>query len=1160
MAAEQENQNQGQNSATSKLANAANAAKTAMKAAGKAATGNVVGAAVDVLKNKKTRQTIIAVVLILCFSFVFLFMAVGAIISAVIQWIADTWQEHWEEAWDSFMVTSGGSLINLYTIGTIGSFILASGETGIDIFEAGWHWVSGQDATNSADDMGGTNINEQTFQTTVDSIKDKESLVGVDGALVTRIYLVKTRVEQRGKQLKAWCTLQYDVNIVGITVAASLANIAKHPFLYNGIDNGSSHLNIDTEVFNMTDIQCLKILAAYCAQHNCSYADVDMWDLLDYCGWYAFAMSSEALEVPDQDLYYSELSAIFAEDIVGVPKGTNLDKDTYQLSAPITPIWFGTCAPQWYYEEIAQINAYKEAYDRAVASGDTEALAKMYQIPTDDDGDIKYYKFEKLDDVKKFGIIDSLFSCNASMSVERTEYHSWDEDIDETIAGFTDWMAVDVFGYDNWESMVSSVLEPWLQRDKETYDRTTKNPRKFNGKYCTVIWQSFNDHPPGTPDSLDYVMMVLSNTCNTPGTYTIKEFAYNRRGFITETGATWPNYHLTEYDSVNMKENIPGSAPAFGTNFGYDHNGDHGLAYGRYYQLLYCNCLEDAPPEHEEHKRSSAVCDCYQKHEHKYKVIDTCDTFIDEADMAERNEAFELIINIDIVYTARSVDDLVINVLGLWPGDLMDTVLGTDGKTYPADYPESELLEKTWTDTFKDDYGAMRTITFERMEGYQYEHYLDYIRGVAADLSMDLDGLLPPENGYGDTIVTVAQKEKEYIKKNKIFGGDRYWQIIQTMSGQRINAHDKARGWQAAFVLACAYQCGYVGALGCFGEYSAEELPTWCGGLWNGLVENGGAVKHTRSDYTPVKGDIVFFAATVGSPDPYSVGIVIDVTSDGYITVIAGNVENQVKQFICEYAVGSDFTDIDGTDLVVSGYITPNYPRDIIDNPMFTSVLDAERVLEFGIYAKNITFSYTELDEEGKEVLKNTPPVLLVGYGRFRKSQIQNVVRTLKTEYPERYSEELMTALTSGTTKDFMEQWNTMFADNHTISKQIQLEIYTKNYIRPMINDLRKRNGFNWAATPIREELILMLTSTTDKHYALQTILRSAVEDCPKQISDEELLTKFMTDDYLVSLLESNQEKLWPDDPQQLRDKWLYIARTFLNELREHYITSTAIS
>lgn len=440
-------ENQAKKSPAQKAADSAvkagNAAKAVGKAGAKAATGNYVGAAVELAKDKQIRTAIIgafAFIILLVFG---VFMMVGSAITGVIANLTsgvNDFIDAYNEAVEDRASLSGGNLMYLYSHGFYDvledakenyvSTVIADcldkqfGTNGADTSNT----VLGGDSTN-------TSIDGADYDQTIHSIEYKDSL---RETLNKRLTMIKNRVKERGNQLVTYGNLQYDLESIGLGIGEYLTAQFEDPILFNGIDLGNSSLLINSTAFELTDIQALKIYTAYCIQHDCSLEDVAFWDLMDYCGWYA--LEFEEMEVPSmaESLYSTSVSGAFTSDFCdGIESGDVISSTVYDLKAPHVPYWDGTFAPQWMYEEIAQIKANNELYDKLVEKGDTEALAGMTRYATDANGNIDFSRFASIRNHRSYGIIDKVYSSStATLTVSRTEYHGADEAFEEALSKF----------------------------------------------------------------------------------------------------------------------------------------------------------------------------------------------------------------------------------------------------------------------------------------------------------------------------------------------------------------------------------------------------------------------------------------------------------------------------------------------------------------------------------------------------------------------------------------------------------------------------------------------------------------------------------------------------------------------------------------------------
>lgn len=428
--ADEQQQNETQSQSAS---NAASTAASAAIAAGKAATGNVIGAAADVVKDHRLRNAIISIILCISLLITSGAMLIGSAITGTVEDLAQSWSENWDQNWEEQGIASNGSALYQYTIGALVAADQALLDTITGLFTSE-HKQNGIDATNQSIDAS-TLVGSSDYETTIKSIFDEDSLTGADGALMKRLEMIKGRVEQRGKQIATMATAQYAFESIGLSIATILIEQFDNPILYNGVDWANCSVTVDTSAFRLSDLQALKILAAYSIQHDCDLTSVDMYDLMDYCGWYDVGFTTLAeSSLGDENIYQTtSLSTVVSQEIGGVV-GSG-DTISYQLSAPKVPYWRGTFAPQWYYEEIAQIKNHNNAYFISSATKQEEMIP--WGVSHKDD-EIDLSAFTKLANYETYGIIDKLFtSGTAQLTVSRTEYHGADEWADEALAKFT---------------------------------------------------------------------------------------------------------------------------------------------------------------------------------------------------------------------------------------------------------------------------------------------------------------------------------------------------------------------------------------------------------------------------------------------------------------------------------------------------------------------------------------------------------------------------------------------------------------------------------------------------------------------------------------------------------------------------------------------------
>jgi len=1015
------------------VAKAAGSVKNAVQAAAKAGAGDIAGAVIDVLKDENLRKIIICTILLVAFLFAAGSMLISSAISGVVENIVKGFTEAWDENYEEEAVKSGGNLVYLYSTGELSAAAGTAWDVISDLLTLPEKTINLEPAPD-----GKTDVDTEDYDKTLQSINDEAALTGEDGALRKRLDMIKGRVEERGLQLKTYADTQYTMEALGIAIAESLANTFNNPFLYNGVDIANCSVEFDHSAFQMSDLQAIKILAAYSIQKDCSLAQIEMWDLMDYCGWY----DENIVGYLDQafmadSIYNSSINGVFDREIGGVVSaGEIMDSTTYNLQAPFVPYWIGTCAPQWYYEEIAQL--LKSNDKNNGVSG-----ALIYK--TDNDGNILKNNFEKLSAYHPFGLIDKLYtSTNASLTVSRTEYHGADEYLDEALSKYT-----------------GEILQAW----KDAY--APKEEYTPSGSY---LHQSADGA----------ITYSFSNTIGGRQYYLVN----NSTGYVSEakrassTGATITFYDLRPDNSyvlyVTWRQRIPGV-----------HGSQITPEDGDKSELMY---------------------------ETKTEVADSFTTF---EDIATTQQAYQLQLHLNISYAARSVDDLTLELLGLWPGSLEDT---QEGGFYAHGHEGNPNLVRYWSDTYTDENGNTHTVALERQQGYQCEAYQDIVLAIADMLGVDTTGLYAPNYGYGDSIVSVAEKELAYYQANNLYGGMRYWNLAKDAIGWNFGSD---AGWCACFILCCANECGYIGPGQPFGDLGTN-WHFWCGGLYDDLITAGATgYKTASSNYQPVPGDIIFFDPLIGGNGDYQhVGIVAEVLEDGKIVTIEGNSGKRVKKnTYSNYAIGTPCYRNNGRMVVISAYVHPNYPAAYLENPLYISV-----------------GGMTAASADAREVSS----ILLTGYPRFRISQLPDVVAELKKSYPALYQDSVGTAVEAKDTAAFITAWNNMGSYGKAEQfKAAQQSIFSRLYVRPIVTNVMAATGFDWTATTVREELLLSIVSTTDNHNAATSLLQYLCADMDNSASDETLIASLQTDYQLATALQANKDTLWPHEPEEIQNSWI---------------------
>ena len=525
------------------------------------------------------------------------------------------------------------------------------------------------------------------------------------------------------------------------------------------------------------------------------------------------------------------------------------------------------------------------------------------------------------------------------------------------------------------------------------------------------------------------------------------------------------------------------------------------------------------------------------------------ETKIDSFTTAENvpaKTAYTLDFSLDISYVSKSIDELVLDLMGLWPGSLSDTEIGSDGNEYARGHKDDPLFLKNWTEVYVDTVGNTHILQFERMQGYQYEAYMDLVIGFAKTLGFNYAGLYEPDYGYGDTIVSVAQQEADYYLANNISGGARYWNICNAASGEDWGT---TQPWCVCFVNACAYLCGYIGPDGCWGDFNGGSWIYYCSGFYDYMVRGGYADGHNTKgdDYKPVPGDLIFY----GRYTPYGItydhiGIVKTVKDNGDLITLEGNVSkgNGLRNirvakecdWYINYQIGTEAytADITGQEeqYYVVAYLHPHYPS--------AYNTDAYYLDYTGLTAPVV---------KARVIGDNSSSIIRAGVGRFRQSQLLSVYGALKTSYPELCTTAMQQAIDNADTQAFLDAWNQSVTSKQDAWKAAQLNLTAKLFIRPIAESVKRSSGFDWTATDIREELLWAIVTTTDKQNALTLLLNELCASLDNNIGDQEFLDHLKNASFLIHALESNRQMLWGSDPSNAQASWIESIEMVLNKV-----------
>lgn len=204
------------------------------------------------------------------------------------------------------------------------------------------------------------------------------------------------------------------------------------------------------------------------------------------------------------------------------------------------------------------------------------------------------------------------------------------------------------------------------------------------------------------------------------------------------------------------------------------------------------------------------------------------------------------------------------------------------------------------------------TITCHRLAGYQTKYHSDNILTTRKYLGLAASGF---EFGMtGSSIVAVALSQlgldwgietrdaigyRDDVMYNEWFYGHPVYNIDSNGNGRYDDPDGTFYPWCAVFVAWCADQCGYI-------ENGLFKRTAGASDAYNYLTRTQGFASYPTksttpmggSEYTPVPGDIIFFARLTGDrgSGAYNhVGIIVAVEADGIYTV-EGNSNNRVSK------------------------------------------------------------------------------------------------------------------------------------------------------------------------------------------------------------------------------------------------------------------------
>ena len=342
----------------------------------------------DVLMNKLFWEIVLVVALIVAA----VGMIIGASITGVIQFLATSWTEHWDENKIDQAIQSNGDMTYFKTAGWIFTLTETFKDVVKDTFStltrAGIAAANGRDNSNLTDQealAAGKNPEADDYENTMQAIltDDPENGIGLTPALKERLDMIIVRVKQRGIQLRNAAYDQYVTSrksdyhdladILTDEMEKKMDAGGGKVVMYAGFNDELSRENFkfDMSAFTLSKLQALKILAIFSIQHDCQLTEMDIWTLMEYCGWFDPKNKTDLHDTADS--IYDEVlqDQRYGNDIGSVTKkNLGIPIAAFEMGPLQVPYWSGSCAPQWYYEQQALIREHNRQYLAYWESGD----------------------------------------------------------------------------------------------------------------------------------------------------------------------------------------------------------------------------------------------------------------------------------------------------------------------------------------------------------------------------------------------------------------------------------------------------------------------------------------------------------------------------------------------------------------------------------------------------------------------------------------------------------------------------------------------------------------------------------------------------------------------------------------------------------------------
>lgn len=247
---------------------AARSAKTLSKAAAKASTGNLAGAAIDILKDKETMKRVLILLLIpiLCFAMLgvfFLYALPVSIFEAVVSYFDGV-----AEKWNELVYDGGGNVAFKKFTATI----RIGGQIVADAFGSIWDGVKGLFTAQSGDDTGSAEdlVSDSAIELKVTHEEDaeKQTLLNKVNACIRKIDARAATIEKSITEKKG-----------------AIASAIESHFNAGG---AYDYFYVQTSVTKnaMSQEGAIQLLSLYTVQTGASLQEMKLSDLMRWLGYY----------------------------------------------------------------------------------------------------------------------------------------------------------------------------------------------------------------------------------------------------------------------------------------------------------------------------------------------------------------------------------------------------------------------------------------------------------------------------------------------------------------------------------------------------------------------------------------------------------------------------------------------------------------------------------------------------------------------------------------------------------------------------------------------------------------------------------------------------------------------------------------------------------